>query len=224
MGKAFMAEVFGTFTLVFVGCGAMVVADVTQGGVGGAGVGLAWGLVVMTMIYAVGDTSGAHLNPAVTIGFWIARRFPGQKLVAYVVAQLMGAVAAAIVLRGLFPEHATLGSTLPTGSLGQSFILEVIITCVLMFVILSVATGAKEKGMMAGVAVGGVVGMNAMWAGPICGASMNPARSLGPAMVSGNMDEVWAYIVAPILGAALAVLLCKLCHDEGQCCAPDGGC
>lgn len=221
--KSFMAEVFGTFALVFVGCGSMVVHDVTGGGVGGAGIGLAWGLVVLTMIYSVGDTSGAHLNPAVTIGFWMARRFEGRRVGVYVVAQMLGAMAASIALAGCFPEHETLGATLPAGSVGQSFFLEVVITCILMFVILSVATGAKEKGLMAGVAVGGAVGMNAMWAGPITGASMNPARSLGPAMVSGRMEDVWIYIVAPILGAGIAVLICKWCHDEGNCCAVEDG-
>ena len=153
------------------------------------GVALTFGLVVMAMIYAVGDVSGAHLNPAVTCGFWLARRFPGRAVVPYVLSQLAGAVLASLVLRLLFPHHPTLGATLP-GRCGpapcfQSFVLEVVLTAILMFVILSVACGAKEKGLMAGIAIGGVVGLEAMFAGPICGASMNPARSLAPALVSG---------------------------------------
>jgi len=175
----------------------------------------------MTMIYAVGDTSGAHLNPAVTIAFWVARRLPGRTVPAYIVAQCVGAIAAAALLKLLYPEHANLGASLPSGAVWKTFVAEVLITCMLMYVILAVATGAKEKGMMAGVAIGGTVALNAMWAGPICGASMNPARSLGPALLSGELSSLWVYLVAPTVGATLAVFLCKLSHEPGACCAPD---
>src|SRR5205814_10423474 len=145
------------------------------------GVALTFGLVVLAMVYAVGDVSGAHLNPAVTLGFALASRFPARHVVPYVLAQCGGAFLASGLLRGLFPDHPTLGATLPAGPPMQSFVLEVVLTLLLMFVALSVATGAKERGLMAGVAVGSVVGLEALFAGPVCGASMNPARSLAPA-------------------------------------------
>lgn len=200
-----LAESLGTFCLVFAGTGAIVVNQTTGGTVTHVGVALTFGLVVMAMIYAFGDVSGAHLNPAVSIGFVLARRFPARELPRYVLAQVVGAFAASALLRVLFPANDTLGTTLPAGSVWQSLILEVVLTFILMLVILSVSSGPKEKGIMAGIAIGGVVGLEAMFAGPICGASMNPARSLAPAAVSGNVDTLWIYLVAPVLGAALAV-------------------
>lgn len=213
------AEVFGTFCLVFAGCGAMVVNDVTGGAVGHAGVALTWGLIVTAMIYAVGDVSGAHINPAVTVGFWLAKQFPGSKVLAYVSAQVVGALLAAGMLRLLFPTSQTLGATIPhdMGLIWQSFVLEVLLTLILMFVILCVAVGSKERGLMAGIAIGAVVGLEAMFAGPICGASMNPARSLAPAIISADgdaMQSLWAYLVATVLGAALAVPLWRLIYAK----------
>jgi aquaporin Z len=213
------AECLGTFALLFAGTGAIVIDDVTGGAVSHVGVALTFGLIVLAMIYAVGDVSGAHLNPAVTLGFFVARRLPGRSVVPYVGSQCAGALLASLCLRLLFPGHATLGATVPRGGALQSFVLEVLLTWLLMFVILSVSTGAKEKGITAGIAVGSVVGLGALFAGPICGASMNPARSLAPAVVSLHLDSLWVYLTAPTLGAVVAVLACR-CVREKPCCCP----
>jgi aquaporin Z len=157
------------------------------------------------MIYSIGEVSGAHINPAVTLGFWIARRFEGREVLPYIGSQCVGALAASGVLAIMFPEHRTLGATLPAGSITQSFMLEVVVTFLLMFVILGVASGSKEQGIMAGVAIGATVSMCALFAGPISGASMNPARSLGPALVGGQLGNLWIYLTAPVVGAVLAV-------------------
>ncbi len=201
--RKYLAELLGTFSLVYAGTGAIVINDASGGAVTHAGIALTFGLVVMSMIYTLGDISGAHLNPAVTLGFWLARRFPLKLVAPYIVSQLLGAFAASVALRLMFPAHPTLGATLPLGSPWRSFALEVILTAILMFVILSVSRGAKEKGIMAGIAVGGVIAFEAMFAGPICGASMNPARSLAPALLSGTLSSLWVYLTAPILGAAI---------------------
>lgn len=203
--KRFAAESIGTFVLVFAGTGAITINDVSHGAVTHVGIALTFGLVVMAMIYAVGDVSGAHLNPAVTVAFWVAGRFERNRVAPYAGSQLAGALAASVCLRLLFWDHPTLGTTVPAGPWLQSFVLELLLTALLMFVILSVSTGAKENGVMAGAAVGAVVAFEALFAGPICGASMNPARSLGPALVSGHMEYLWIYLAAPTLGAAFAV-------------------
>ena len=220
MYRACLAELIGTFALVLAGCGAIVIDAQSGGTITHIGVALTFGLIVMTMIHTIGDVSGAHINPAVTIGFCLARRLSWAKAPGYIAAQCLGAVAAAGLLRVMFAEHGTLGATLPAGSAMQSFLLEVVLSGMLMLVILVVATGPREQGMMAGVAVGGMVGLNALWAGPISGASMNPARSLGPAVVSGHLSELWIYLIAPVVGAAVAVGLCKLIHRPGECCLP----
>ncbi len=207
--RKFVAEMFGAFALVFAGTGAIIIND-TQGGVTHVGISLTFGLIVLALIYALGDVSGAHLNPAVTLGFVAARRFSLFLAVPYILSQCAGALLASLILRGLFPEHSSLGATHPAGSAWQSFVLEVILTLLLMVVILAVATGAKEKGIMAGVAVGAVIALEALFAGPVCGASMNPARSLAPALVSGNLRDLWIYLFAPVAGALLAVPLCAI--------------
>lgn len=199
------AEVIGTFALVFAGTGALVIDHVSGGAVTHVGIAVTFGLVVMAMIYAVGDVSGAHLNPAVTLAFWVSGRLRGSCVAPYVVSQLFGAVLASVVLRLMFGNVANLGATLPAGSDVQSLVLEMVLTGILMFVILCVSTGPKETGILAGIAIGGVVGLEAMFAGPISGASMNPARSIAPAMVSGNVTSLWIYLVGPVTGALLAV-------------------
>ncbi|MEW4528054.1 MIP family channel protein [Maioricimonas sp. JC845] len=200
-----IAEILGTFALVFTGTAAVVVNDLHGGNVTHVGISLTFGLIVMAMIYSIGDISGAHINPAVTIAFWIGRRFPLAHVLPYIIAQCAGALAASLLLASMFPDHGTLGATLPSGPVMQSFILEILLTFILMFVILNVSTGAKEKGIMAGAAIGAVVALEALCGGPVSGASMNPARSLGPAAVSHHLEHHWAYWVGPILGATLAV-------------------
>ena len=213
----YIAEFTGTFALVFAGTGAIIINDVTGGAVTNVGVGLTFGMIVMTMIYAVGDVSGAHFNPAVTLGFFVARRFEGKLILPYVLSQLSGALVASLLLRGLFPQHATLGATAPAGPALQSLILEIILTALLMFVILNVSVGAKERGITAGIAVGSVIAQEALFAGPICGASMNPARSFAPALVSQNLAYLWIYLVAPLAGALVAVVGCRCVRKD--CCS-----
>lgn len=205
MNRKLWSEFFGTFALVFCGTGAIVINDTASGSVTHPGIAITFGLIVMALIYTFGDVSGAHFNPAVTLAFTVAKRFDARCVVPYVAAQLAGAVAASLVLRFLFPLHRTLGATTPSGTAAQSLVLEVILTWLLMLVILNVSTGAKEKGITAGIVVGSVIGLEAMFAGPICGASMNPARSVAPALVSMKLSVIWIYILGPILGALLAV-------------------
>lgn len=211
-------EFFGTFALVFAGTGAIVINDVSGGTISHVGIALTFGLIVLAMVYALGDVSGCHLNPAVTLGFFAARRFEGRWVVPYVVSQCLGAVLASVTLRLMFPAHATLGATIPAGDGLQSFVLELILTLILMFVILSVSTGSKEKGVLAGVAVGSVIALEALFAGPISGASMNPARSLAPALVSLRVDSLWIYLTAPVLGACASVFVCRCVQQPGCCC------
>lgn len=203
--RKYVAEAIGTFAIVFCGTGAIIINQYTDGAIGNTGIALTFGLTVTAMIYALGHISGAHFNPAVSIAFCIARKFPVAKLLPYIISQLAGALLASIVLRYLFPANELLGTTLPSGSVWQSFILESILTFLLMLVILYVSQGSKEKGMFAGLAIGAVVFLEALFAGPICGASMNPARSLAPALVSGHTENLWVYLTATILGAGLAV-------------------
>ena len=218
--KRLVAEFLGTFGLVFAGTGAIVIDKASHGGVSHVGIALTFGLVVLAMIYAFGDVSGAHLNPAVSAAFAVARRFAWRDVPGYVVAQVAGAFAASVLLRFLFPTDDNLGATLPSGSAAQSFVLEAVLTFLLMLVILSVSVGAKEKGITAGIAIGAVIGLEAMFAGPICGASMNPARSLAPAVLSRHTETLWLYLIAPVFGAVLAVPACCAFRESGCCSSP----
>lgn len=217
--KRMVSEMIGTFALVFIGTGSIIVNEITGGMISHLGVALAFGLTVMTMIYAVGDVSGAHFNPAVSMAFWLAKRLPGKDLLIYTVGQFSGAVLASVALSIIFVSTSNLGVTQPSGDISQSFAMEIILTFFLMFVILGVATGAKEKGIMAGVAVGAIVCLGALFGGPISGASLNPARSLGPALVSGTVASLWVYLLAPCIGSGLAVGACRVVSEPGCCCS-----
>lgn len=207
--KKYIAELIGTFALVFCGTGAIVIDQQTNGQVGHIGVAITFGLIVTALIYAFGNKSGAHFNPAVTIAFSVVNLFPKKQILPYIIAQIAGALIASVALKLLFPTNQNLGATLPSGTQLQSFFLEIILTFILMFVILFTSQGSKETGTMAGLAIGGVVLLEAMFAGPISGASMNPARSISPAVVSGNISVLWLYVVAPIAGAIIAAFLWK---------------
>ena len=218
--KKYISEFIGTFSLIFCGTGAMTVNEVTGGDVTHVGIAITWGLIVMAMIYAFGETSGAHFNPAVTIAFAYAKKFSWKEVPKYIIAQVFGAFAASLVLWFLFPTSEFLGSTIPTVDVWRAFVMEVLLTFFLMVVIINVSTGSKEIGVVAGIAIGAVVLLEAMFAGPITNASMNPARSLAPNIVSGNTKGLWLYMIAPILGALLAVVSCKLVKDD-NCCADE---
>jgi MIP family channel proteins len=208
-----LAELIGTFALVFAGAGAVMV-DARTHALGHIGVAISFGLVIMVMIYAVGHVSGAHFNPAVTFAFALSRHFPWPRVLAYWGAQLAGALLAAVLLRGSLGNVADVGATLPSGSQGQSFLWELVLTFFLMFVITAVATDTRAVGEAAAIAIGGAVGLDAMFGGPISGASMNPARSLGPALVSGDLHAVWIYVLAPLIGAAAGALIYRFVRGE----------
>jgi aquaporin Z len=218
--KKLLAECFGTFALVFAGTGAIVVNDVCGGTISHVGIALTFGLVVLAMIYAVGDVSGAHLNPAVTLGVLAARRMPVNEVPGYLASQLAGAFAASAIMRAIFPAHATLGATLPARGAVPAFVFEFVLTALLMFVILNVTTGAKERGITAGIAIGAVITFAALFGGPISGASMNPARSMAPAVMSLHLESLWIYLLAPIAGALVAVFGCRCVREPGCCAKP----
>ncbi len=214
--KRYISEFIGTFCMVFCGTAAMAINEVT-GGITHPGVAVTWGLIVMAMIYAFGEISGAHFNPAVTLGFAYAKKFPWKEVPKYSVIQTVAAIAASALVIMLFPKSEFIGATIPTVEAWRAFILEFLLTFILMVVIINVSTGSKEVGVMAGIAIGGVILLEAMFAGPITKASMNPARSLGPALVSGHFEHLWLYLTAPFMGSLLAVVSCKLVKDD-QCC------
>ena len=222
-GRAYAAESLGTFLLVFAGPGAVVIDAVSGGGVGSLGIGLSFGLAVMAAVFATGHISGAHINPAVTIAFATVGRFPRSHVLPYLVAQLAGAAAAGLVLRWLFGRVADLGSTVPGDTVAQALGLEVVITTFLMFVIMAVATDARAVRGTAAIAIGGYVGLAATFSGPIAGASMNPARSFGPALLSGTWTDHWVYWAGPIAGAILGALLYQLVRAASPPGSPDGG-
>jgi len=213
LARALVAEAIGTFALVFAGAGAVMV-DARTHALGHVGVAITFGLVIMAMIYAVGHISGAHFNAAVTFAFALTRHFPWRRAVGYWLAQLVGAVTAAALLRGSLGNIAHVGATLPSGSQGQSFLWELVMSAFLMFVILAVATDTRAVGEAAAIAIGGTIGLDAMFGGPISGASMNPMRSLGPALVSGDLHALWLYIVAPLVGASVGGLAYQFVRGE----------
>jgi len=217
--KKYYAEIIGTFGMVFCGCGAMTVNEITNGSVTHVGIAITWGLIVMAMIYAFGETSGAHFNPAVTIGFAFAKKFSWKQVPKYILSQVIGSFLAIVLLWFLFPESESFGHTYPAEGFEpyKAFVLELILTFFLMVVIINVSTGSKEIGTMAGIAIGGVILLEAMLAGPMTKASMNPARSLAPALISGNLQHLWLYLTAPFIGACLAVMSCKLIKDDNCC-------
>lgn len=215
--KNYISEFIGTFAMIFCGTGAMTINEITGGDVTHVGIGITWGLIVMAMIYAFGEISGAHFNPAVSIAFAYAKKFSWKEVPKYIFFQIAGAFAASLLLMWLFPKSELLGATIPTVDVWRAFVLELILTFFLMVVIINVSTGSKEVGMMAGIAIGSVVLLEALFAGPITNASMNPARSLAPNIVSGNIKGLWLYILAPIIGALLAVVSCKFVKHENCC-------
>lgn len=217
--KQYISEAIGTFAMIFCGCGAMTINEITNGAVSHVGVASVWGLIVMAMIYAFGEISGAHFNPAVTIGFAFAKKFDWIKVPKYLLAQAIGAIVAIFLLWFLFPASQTLGETIPIDGFSaiKTAILEFLLTFFLMVVIINVSTGSKEIGTMAAIAVGGVILLEAMFAGPITKASMNPIRSIAPALFTGNFQFLWVYICAPILGALAAVSSCRFIKDDNCC-------
>lgn len=203
--KQYLAEFIGTYFLLFFGTGAMVVNQVYGGVIGHFGVAFAWGIVVIAMIYALGEKSGAHINPAVTISFLVLKKISLKKSTGYIISQILGAIFASFTLRFMFPEATTMGETIPVESWQQAFVMEFILSFFLMFVIINVATGSKEQGIIAGFAIGFAVLICALVGGPISVASMNPARSIAPAIAIGNYSHLWMYIVSPIIGMLSAV-------------------
>lgn len=211
LGHRAAAEAFAAFALVFAGCGAIVTAASYKGSLSNAGVAVAFGLVIMAMVYATGHLSGAHINPAVTVAFTLTRHFPARDAAVYVVAQLCGAVAGALVLLAVWPDQpAMLGATVPAVGAGSAFVYETVLTALLMFVIMAVATDARAVGAAAAIAIGGTVGLDALLGGPVTGASMNPARSFGPALVAGEWTDFWIYLAGPIGGALVGALIYQL--------------
>jgi len=205
MRQAYAAEFIGTFALVFAGTGAIVIDAERNGAIGHVGIGMVFGLVIMVMIYAVGHVSGAHFNPAVTLGFAVGRHFSWREVPRYWAAQIAGAIAASLLLQGMLGNAADLGSTIPAGTALQSLLLEIVMSFFLMFVIAAVATDVRAVGQAAAIAIGATVGLCALFGGPISGASMNPARSFGPALVSGTWTDQWIYLAGPAAGAIVAI-------------------
>ena len=199
--------------MVFAGTGAIITNDITNGRIGIVGIALTFGMIVMAMIYLLGPVSGAHLNPAVTLAFWITGEKSVQQSAGYLICQFSGAIVASALLHLLFPQHLTLGATLPIGSALQSFVIEIFATFLLVCSILMVANRSASA-LTAGMVIGSIIALEAIFAGPISGASMNPARSLGPALVSGQLHHLWIYLTAPLIGALLAVPASHLFRPE----------
>ncbi len=200
---------------MFAGCGASVANVQYDQALGTVGVALVFGLIIMVMVYAIGHLSGAHINPAVTIAFTLSRHFPAREAAAYVGAQAVGAAAAALLLLAVWPdEPAQLGATIPTIGAGSALVYEFVLTAFLMFVIMAVATDTRAVGAAAAIAIGGTVALDALFGGPVTGASMNPARSFGPALAAGEWSDFWLYIVGPLLGAAAGAFAYQLIRGD----------
>ena len=212
--RKYLAEFLGTYAIVFAGTGAIIINQQSGGAITHSGIAITFGLVVMSMIYAFGNISGAHFNPAVSVAFTVAKKFPVKELLPYIASQLGGALLASLTLQILFPSSQLLGATMPAGSEMQSMVMEFILTFFLMLVIINVANGSKEQGMFAGLAIGSVVALEAMFAGPVCGASMNPARSAAPAIVSGHTEHLWVYLLATTVGAIAAIPVWKFINNK----------
>jgi aquaporin NIP len=213
------AEGLAAFALVFAGCGAIVADTQYDGTLGMVGIALVFGLVIMVMVYATGHLSGAHINPAVTIAFTVTRHFPVRDAAAYIAAQIVGASIGALLLLAVWTDQpASLGSTVPSVGAGSALVYEATLTAFLMFVIMAVATDTRAVGAAAAIAIGGTIGLDALFGGPVTGASMNPARSFGPALVAGEWTDFWVYVVGPVMGAALGALAYQLVRGE----APTG--
>jgi aquaporin Z len=212
--RSYLAEMLGTFILIFCGTGVIIVDQEFNGIITHPGISITVGIVVATMIYGFGDISGAHMNPAVTVGFYLAKEFPAKQIVPYFISQALGAVCASALLRYTFPSNIGLGMTHPGIGIYQALIFEIILAFILMIVILNVAKGSKEKGLFAGIAIGGVIAMEIMFAGPVSGASMNPVRSLAPALIKGQFQGLWIYLVGPFIGVSIAVFFWKILKDK----------
>jgi len=217
------AEGFAAFALVFAGCGAIVADAQYDGALGAVGIGLVFGLIIMVMVYATGHLSGAHINPAVTLAFTLTRHFPARQAAAYIGAQLAGAVAGALLLLAVWPDQpADLGATVPSVGAGSALLYELVLTGLLMFVIMAVATDTRAVGAAAAIAIGAAVGLDAIFGGPVTGPSMNPARSFGPALVSGQWTDFWIYVAGPVAGAALGALAYQFVRGAGEVAVPPG--
>jgi aquaporin NIP len=217
LARRALAEGLAAFALVFAGCGAIVADAVYNGALGAVGVSLVFGLVIMVMVYAVGHLSGAHINPAVTLAFTLTRHFPGREAAAYIAAQGAGAVLGALVLLAVWPDKpADLGATVPTVGTGSALAYEAVMTAFLMFVIMAVATDTRAVGAAAAIAIGGTIGLDALFGGPVTGASMNPARSFGPALVAGEWSDFWVYLVGPVAGAGVGALAYQLVRRSAE--------
>jgi aquaporin NIP len=217
LGRRAAAEALAAFALVFAGCGAIVADSEYDGVLGAVGVSLVFGLIIMVMVYATGHLSGAHINPAVTIAFTLSRHFPARDAAAYLAAQLSGATAAALVLLAVWPDQpGELGATIPSVGVGSAFVYELVLTAFLMFVIMAVATDTRAVGAAAAIAIGGTVGLDALFGGPVTGASMNPARSFGPALAAGEWSDFWIYVAGPLAGAAVGAFAYQLVRGDAQ--------
>jgi MIP family channel proteins len=215
LGRRSAAEAMAAFALVFAGCGAIVANAHYDGALGAVGVSLVFGLIIMVMVYATGHLSGAHINPAVTVAFTLSRHFPARDAAAYIAAQLIGAIAGALVLLAVWPDQpGNLGATVPSVGVGSAFVYELVLTAFLMFVIMAVATDTRAVGAAAAIAIGGTVGLDALFGGPVTGASMNPARSFGPALAAGEWTDFWIYVAGPIAGAALGAFGYQLVRGD----------